>query len=329
MNFMEIGNLVCRFGEEGVLLDFYDELVEPAFLGDYQRSYGDTRYLFLQTKLVDVGTPEEPSPAIAGRFVKDTVLHQQQRLIEGRLEPAEATLESAPSSLFVLVLKGHRLLYLREHRGSPDMSQFATTLERFIQYARSERVDRLYAEARGGTERVTKKSLLERFPKPMVTVTPVSTSESIDEFLDRFSVITALSIRLAPVNNEPDYNEFFEQWREQKDSIGAAKSKLEYRGTKQDGLNVAPAGEQLKAARDGHADFQLEGYDQNGRPLKGDNEHFKVKVPLDVDRPSVEEAAQGMASAFRNLVETDAVRAGQIDARHEATLLGVMARLGR
>src|SRR5690606_24927948 len=141
----------------GVLLDFYDELVEPAFLGDYQRSYGDTRYLFLQTKLVDVGTPEEPSPAIAGRFVKDTVLHQQQRLIEGRLEPAEATLESAPSSLFVLVLKGHRLLYLREHRGSPDMSQFATTLERFIQYARSERVDRLYAEARGGTERVTKK----------------------------------------------------------------------------------------------------------------------------------------------------------------------------
>src|SRR5690606_16490690 len=158
------------------------------------------------------GTPEEPSPAIAGRFVKDTVLHQQQRLIEGRLEPAEATLESAPSSLFVLVLKGHRLLYLREHRGSPDMSQFATTLERFIQYARSEPVDRLYAEARGGTERVTKKCLLERFPKRMVTVTPVSTSESIDEFLDRFSVITALSIRLAPVNNEPDYNEFFEQW---------------------------------------------------------------------------------------------------------------------
>jgi len=324
---MEIGNFVCNFGGNAVLLDHFDEIVEPALLGKHERRYGDTRYLILNAFLVDVGTQNMPCPAVAGRFVKDTVLHQEQRLVDGRLEPAEATLESAPSSLFVLVLRGHRLLYLREHRGSPDMSQFATTVERFMNWTRRSLIDKRYAAAREAGERITKKLLGEALPIPEISVTPVLAEESIEKFLKRFSVLKSIRISLTPTNEEPDYNEFFRVFRRQKESVGASKAQVEYRETTSEGLRVGPASEQLKAAVDGQANFELEGLDQDGRPLKGDNEKFKVKVPIDGDRMSVEEGAASLGSAFRGLVESGSVKEGQSTSRHEATLQSLTARL--
>src|SRR5688572_4864705 len=116
---MEIANFVCLFGDQGTLLDYLREIVEPAFFGERERKYGESRYLFLEVTWVNVGTANVPSPAIAGRFVKDTKLVQEQQLVDGELEPADDELDSAPSAVFVLILEGHRLLYVREHIGSP------------------------------------------------------------------------------------------------------------------------------------------------------------------------------------------------------------------
>jgi hypothetical protein len=326
---MEIGNFVCRFGEEQVLLDHYESLVEPAFMSGFERTYGETTYLLMDVKLVDAGTPDGAVPALAGRFVKDTVLHQQQRLVDGQLEAAEQTFDSAPSSLFVLTLTGHRLLFVREHRGSPDMGQFATTIERFINRARRELIDRSYLEAKASADKVTKKALGITYPKAEVTVTPVLADESIEEFLKRFSVLTTVSVKLQPTNEEPDYNDFFKQLREQKEAVGADKTKLEFKGSKSDGLNVEATADQLKAAKDGNAEFVLKGTDQSGRDLKGDNEHFKVRVPVEMDRPSTSDAANRMGSAFRSLVDEGEVRPGEAPDHHQAVILGLVARLRR
>lgn len=326
-HFMEIGNFVCRFGEDAVLMDFYNEIVEPAFFGEYERTYGDTRYIIIDVKLVDIGTPASAIPAIAGRIVKDTFLHQEQRLVDGVLVPADATLESAPSSFFVLVLPGHRLLFTREHRGSPDMSQFATTIERFMKYARRDRVADQYSVARAKGEPTTKRALGQALPMPSVTVTPVLSQESVDEFIDRFSVLKCMRITLAPVNQEPDLNQFFSDFRAQKESIAAQNAQIEYRGTRGGGLRTDPVKEQVKSAVEGNATFTLEGIDRQQRPLRGDNDNFKMKVEIEPGTgPTGEEAAR-LGGAYRSLVQSGAVSEGPAVARNEATLRALVARL--
>src|ERR1035438_30208 len=52
-------NLICRFGDKFVLLDFANEIVLPAFTDSkLRRKYGDTTYVFQAVDLIEIPATE-------------------------------------------------------------------------------------------------------------------------------------------------------------------------------------------------------------------------------------------------------------------------------
>ena len=122
-------NFICRFGDEKVLLDYAEEIVIPAFTHDtYVRSYGKhTHYHFYKVKFVKLDEIAGiPVFALAGRFVKDTMLTRHQVFEEqvGLIQD-EQEMRSSPSAFFVLILNNHRLIYFPETPHAPEFNSFA------------------------------------------------------------------------------------------------------------------------------------------------------------------------------------------------------------
>jgi hypothetical protein len=323
---LEVWNFVCRFGEQ-VLLDRYTELVEPAFLGNHARKWGDTNFLLNRVQYLNAGTEAKPSPALAGRFVKDTVLHQEQKLVGGTLVPADGELPSAPSSLFVLILASHRLLFVREHRGSPDAKQFAATIDKFIRIERNKLVDKLHSDSRATEERRSKADLLREIPPPEVTATPILLHSDIEAFVKRFARIRKIAIEIAPTNDEPDNEEFFKALRENGNAINAKKSRVEYVATPNESLDPKAAILQVKAAQNGQATFSIAGEDRAGNVLTGDNDELRMRVPLHSAHTEVPNKASDAVAVFRGLADVGALNPGAGESRFHATLLALASRL--
>lgn len=131
---MEMGNLICRFGSDHVLLDLAEEVVLPAFLTENQvRSYGSTRYFFHDVKPVLLDNDADKVVGIIGRFIKDTTLAREQIFVEDRgLVRDSESIRSSPSSIFLLILNNHRLIYVKETKDAPPKDAFKSTLLDFL-----------------------------------------------------------------------------------------------------------------------------------------------------------------------------------------------------
>lgn len=288
---IEIGNLVVKFGEHLNLVDMLSEVVAPAFFDpQLRRAYGETTYLFYKPEFIDI----EEETVIAGRLVKDTVLERQQLLVDGELEDASGTLASSPSSLFVLLLSCHRLLFVREHRGSPSLDNFRTTLSRFLKTchrafltAKAEKID----PETGVKPKM--KDLVEKYPYPSVDLTPLGSHESIQSFLKKFKRIETVTAHLLETNSEIDNDEMFKSLRASQQRIKSRRTSLHYENKKQ-GLNAAETEEQLTVlSKQGNHLMRVTGIDPNGEKLEGNNDSFKVKIPIanlpdDLDGASAE-----------------------------------------
>lgn len=275
---IELGNLVIKFGEHLNLLDMLSEVVLPAFFDStLVRTYSDTSYLFYKAEFLEV----DKEPLIAGRLVKDTVLEREQLLKNGELHEVTGTLPSSPSSLFVLLLGCHRLLFVREHRGSPSMDNFRTTLSRFLK-----KCHRKFLEAKAKQpdavtgEKPTMKDLVRMFPYPHVDLTPLGTHESIKSFLQKFKRIETVTAHLLETNSEIDNDGMFKSLRQSQKRMRSVRTSLHYENKKQ-GLNPTETEEQLTTlSKQGNHSMKVTGVDSSEEWLEGNNDSFKVKIPI-------------------------------------------------
>lgn len=275
---IEIGNLVVKFGLDLNLLDLLAEVVAPAFFdAELRRTYSETSYLFYKPEFLEI----DNEPVIAGRLVKDTVLERQQLLVDGELEAASGTLPSSPSSLFVLLLGCHRLLFVREHRGSPSMDNFRTTLSKFLKIRH-----RAFLEAKAKVpdpetrEKPKMKDLIAMYPYPSVDLTPLGSNESIHSFLQKFKRIETVTAHLLETNNELDNELMFKSLRASQTRMKSRRTSLHYENKKH-GLNSAETEQQLtELSKQGNHAMRVTGVDPNGEKLEGNNDNFKVKIPV-------------------------------------------------
>ena len=106
-----VGNLNVVFvGEKRKydLLDFWNEIISHIFVNDI--SMGRTPKLLLKDiRVTTLG--KQNDKVIIGRYVKSTVLSIKQVLENNELVPRDEQYDSAPSAVFVYILKNHILLY--------------------------------------------------------------------------------------------------------------------------------------------------------------------------------------------------------------------------
>jgi hypothetical protein len=150
-------NLICRFGENFVLLDLANEIVLPAFIDSkLSRKYGDTTYIFRDVDVAEIplaaSTEEKtgrgvPLLVVYGRLIKDTLLIREQFYTPERgLEKDRGSLPSAPSSFFALILNNHKLMYMAETDQAPALGAFQATLQHFLSIKYGEYIDARFQE---------------------------------------------------------------------------------------------------------------------------------------------------------------------------------------
>lgn len=317
LNQIEFANFICRFGDVKVLLDLADEIVVPAFTTDgMQRSYSDTKYFFFQVKLMEMSGGNIPVLAIAGHFVKDTTLKREQIYDKkDGLKPDHLTMPSSPSSIFMLILNNHKLIYLHETANAPNLQAFRSTCEQFIRQKHKEFIDKLFQQKQkevsiSPEKKITKKDLYKETPRPTVEIIPLSSDTSLEQFIKKYDVLRMVQTQLVQTNDELDINEFFRDVRETMEDIGSKQTTLTH--TNPAGLSKEEAFRQLSpAAQQGNTRIIMDGKDIQGDKLIGNNDNFKVRVPLMEVGKDLVSTANHMYKTFLRISKIGSIRVAE------------------
>ena len=121
-----------------------------------------------------------------------TKLRREQifRQGEGIIEDVDE-LESAPTSFFVLTLNNHRLLYMREVAGAPNVKTFQATCQRFLRDRHRYFINKKYEdneserENNPDVEKLTKMKIVQDFPYPELRITTLTDPTSLRTFVDQ------------------------------------------------------------------------------------------------------------------------------------------------
>ena len=275
-------NLICRFGDKFVLLDFANEIVLPAFMDSkLERKYGGTTYVFYGVYLIEIPGKEEanvPLLVVYGRLIKDTLLTREQTYTpEGGLERVPGSLQSSPSSFFALILNNHKLIYAPETHQAPGLGAFQATLQSFLGIKYREYINTLFRDLRNGENARSRKQLYQEIPYPVVEVVPLASKESIKDFLRTFDKIKYLGFKVLPTNQEWQMGPTFEAIRQMRKSLQARDTKLSHRNPA--GLDKETVAKQIdEAAATGNAEVELKGLTPEGDTVTGNNQDFSLKV---------------------------------------------------
>ncbi|WP_310736327.1 hypothetical protein [Pseudoalteromonas sp. SG44-5] len=316
---LEFGNYTLKFGEDKVLLDLFDEVVMPSFHEmKYIRNLKDKgQYFFLDTKLIKLDdNPEAPVLGISGKIVKNTRLKRDQIFREdGGLIEDKSELETAPSSTFLLVLNTHRLILCKEVPGAPTISNFQSTSQYCLKQQHKKFIEDEFEKAKKRkeenpeVERVTKKSLVNRYPYPILRITPLSDKESLKDFVTRLKHIDKVSIKLLPTNREEiDNDDFWSDFGRRREEMNSKAAKVEFSNPKE-GLEGDKVYEQASAASGlGNSEVKLKGYDEQGDTINGSNDDFSLTVELEDLPRDAERAATVKYGQFKHLVAENVIK---------------------
>ncbi len=171
------------------MLDYFDEIVMPALTYGYFRKNGDTTYLFMNIKVIE----KYGDFALTGIIVKKTVLEVKSDLTpDGRLIEVDEKYPAAPYSTFIIYLKNHRMVYVENQKGSPNLKSFRATM----QYALNKYVK----------EKMLKMNEIEKenYPIPILSVVGIPCREKLEKVLKDVEKINKLTLRFYPLNGDLD-----------------------------------------------------------------------------------------------------------------------------
>lgn len=315
---VEFTNFICHFGN-GVLLDYLNEIVLPAFLNtSLLRKYGNTEYLLLDVKLVNLKSIQEPdeyTPALIGKFVMDTELRRNQILVDGKIVPDRHKIKSSPSSLFVLLLDNHKLIYSKQVPGAPGLLAFRTTIELFLKTCRNEYIKELLSANKAARildlkiPKITKRSLVDSIQSPSLEIVPIASRRNLTSLVNQFKILKEIDIKVVRPNSELNNDGLFNSVEGARSQVNADNTRLIHRNS--EGLNKEESISQLAPAMQGNAFVTLRGIGLSDAKLVGTNQEISVRERLDVPA-DVSDGAFVMFNTFIKLIHQEVLQIGKV-----------------
>lgn len=293
----EVSNFVCKFNENN-LMDLFNEVVLPAFNREDKWKIANGTFFFKDVSFINYQTNNEMYYALAGKFIRNTLLKRQQyhNEVTGELIQDEQALPSSPSAFFVLILNNHRLIYLKETKHAPTLDMFRSTAETFLK-----RETRDYASS---LPKESKKDFLLDFGLPSVRITPLTSDVRLAEFIKSYKKLETVKVTLKVRNDENDYAGFIDELQERSAAANSQSTNLLYEN-KDKGLNKDVITQQLSdLTQQGNQAVRLVGLSENDEVLKGDNENFKIIQSINgINLKNISATAKSLIKRFSNLIE--------------------------
>lgn len=191
---MTIANVNVVFGDsEEPMVYHIDDIIIPALTSEIYRESGkDTRFLFSDVSL----RVFDGEYVLCGLIIKDTILEIQSEYDDKMgLIQTDKSMQSAPYSLFMIYLRNHRMVLVKNQKGSPDIRSFRSTFSAVMQK---------YISKENKRRKEEHEEMLLR-PKN-VAVTGIKTRQNIKEVLKDVEKIETVTMRFFPLNGEWDMN---------------------------------------------------------------------------------------------------------------------------
>lgn len=262
---INFANLVCRSGDK-TMLDMFDSIIYPAFFGEsLERTYGSTTFIFHGVQLVNLRDDGDLSGlAIVGRIIRDAHLKAEQRYEDGVLVEVDDTLHSSPSSMFALFLYNHRMAYVQEHRGSPSLKIFRSTLEYFVKKIYRLWLKEQLAHIRRGRPKSEWVELRENFvslnPVPTIDIVPLVDERDIRDAILEMGSISSLVFEIVRTNDEVPPGSVFDAVRKKKVKIGNPKNAIIKYSDSENTFDVAETAEfVIEAVQDQNTLYTVKG----------------------------------------------------------------------
>lgn len=298
-------NLVVKFGQRD-LLD-YSDVVLRAFTNDTRvRKYGEREYHFLDVSIKHMDENDPLSLCVFGRLVKVMTLTREQILEGNEIRQDRRSIESAPSSFFVLLLDCHRMVYVPETQFAPSLSEFHSTIRRFVKNEFKSFLDREYKRI-NDNDRITWAELHKLHVAPTINVVPLTSEASITEFISRFSKINRLSVRIIDRNNEISGGSIVSSIQKRLEPTEPDNASLVV-SKGGDGLVAKPTEEFIaETTKHGYEDVSIRGFDCDGNRLSGNNESFRLQSEVEIENFSSETIAKRLYNLFRHLQDQGSI----------------------
>lgn len=192
---MAVADLNIVFGkEEAPLISRLDDTIIPALQSRIIRQPNDyTKYFFDECEITEFND----ELVLKGILIKDTVLNVKSEYMDGELKKTNKRFPYSPYSVFMVFLKNHRMVLVKNQSESPDTRSFRTSLWYILkQYIKFENMRR---KEKGET----------LLTYPIVHVSGIKTSQSVKAALKDVEKVTELTFQFYPLNAEWDYNPVF------------------------------------------------------------------------------------------------------------------------
>ena len=194
---MTIANFNIVFGDdEEPLLNYFESIILPAFRQDIIRKTNQEKYKFMDIEILEV---EEGIFALKGILVKSTTLEVKSKFDDNEnLVDANELYATAPYSSFIIYLHNHRMVLIKNQKGSPDLRSFSSTV-RYILY-------RFIHD----TNKLRKENGEIPLPNAIINIVGILLEDSIFKALNKVNKINELKLKFYPLNGDLDFTDLFE-----------------------------------------------------------------------------------------------------------------------
>ncbi|MDT9335860.1 hypothetical protein P3F01_05615 [Clostridium perfringens] len=293
-----ISNFTCTFMVDGIaypLLDYFENIFYPA-LSDKSlfKSVTSTKttYHITDLKLIKIN---DDVIALTGKHVKRTILEiSEDYSIKDGFFGSSKKEPSAPYATFILTLNNHRLIYYKNKKGAPSVSNFQSTcrkiLSKYTYRERKKMKDEFFKNKysfNGKQYKYVKdfsEEILDKiYPKADLNIVAIESENLVTKKFEEITKISSVIFRFHPTNNEPlNYDSVFEK--------GFAILKDTESNSMNQTLNSPKNKDAIKNAimsSNGRTDYTINAKNNYDEPIVITPNHvsetFSVSVDLDED----------------------------------------------
>lgn len=309
---MEIANLTCRskLGDKE-LLDVFVDYFLPAMQNQEAPGSKNSETLFY--KFIDLNVAKiEKELVLYGRFIKCLNIEREQILKGDILISSYETMDSAPSSFFVLILRNHKLLWVKEMSRAPLLKDFRAALLKMLDkerlnlikdYIESQTSDLFFSK--NNLANIERKAYAE-YPELEVSVTPLGNNIQIQKKLSRFKNIYNITLKALRRNNElgSDFSMLAKKMSETQEKMEAKNVTAEIHGDTKNPLKKEAATELIQAVSDGNYEYKIQGIDENSNKIIETSNTLSLSMIINYVKDDIPQNVRNIIQKYMETVNT-------------------------
>ena len=306
---MEVANLTCRsiLGDKEFLDVFVDYFL-PAMQNQEVPGSRNSETLFY--KFIDLNvTKIENELVLYGRFIKCLNIEREQILDGDKLIPSFESMDSAPSSFFVLILRNHKLLWIKETSRAPLLKDFRAALSKMLKKERFNLINN-YVESqtlnlfldKNNMQNIERKAYAE-YPELELSVTPLGNDVQIRKRLSRFKNIYNITIKALKRNNElgSDFSMLAQKMSETQEKMAAKNVTTQIHGDTKNPLKKEAATELIQSVSDGNYEYKIEGIDEKSNKITETSESLSLSMIINYIKDDI---PKNLKNIIQKYIET-------------------------